>query len=40
MQHFLKAATGATRTEIIPAKLLEQFLVAVNHPGAAPYVGL
>jgi len=40
MQHFLKAAAGATRTQVIPAKLLEQFLVAVHHSSAAPYVRL
>jgi hypothetical protein len=28
MQHFLKPASGTTRTEVIPAELFEQFLFA------------
>jgi hypothetical protein len=28
MQHFLKPASGATGTQVIPAELLQQFLLA------------
>jgi hypothetical protein len=35
MQHVLKSLPGAAWTEVIPAKLLDELLVAVNAPKTA-----
>jgi hypothetical protein len=31
MQHFLKPASGPTRTEVVTPDLLDEFLVAVHY---------
>jgi len=35
MQHFLKGTSGAARAGIVPAKLLNKFLPAVDHAETA-----
>jgi hypothetical protein len=39
MQQFLKPATGAARTGVVAAELLEEFLVTVDHAVAAADMG-
>jgi hypothetical protein len=39
-QHFLKAAAGATRTEVVAAELFEEFFVSMNYSMPAPNAGL
>jgi hypothetical protein len=36
----LKAPPGATRAKVVPAELLDEFLIAVHDPQALPDLGL
>jgi hypothetical protein len=39
MQHFLKAPSGAARTQIVSSQLFNQVFIAVNDAAASFYLG-